>query len=161
VKKSKLDSPPIKKEVIQRLAVGESQERIARDVGLHQSQISRFVGREDVKPFIEQEQMRLLEAVPEAVQNVKELVREMKKIPKKEIKRRELAYKASLDTLKAGGIMPSPFPSIVIQDNRTYNNPLLQQVLSVHFRSLIGDDSGFQAEDDGQEEEKTDGEKKG
>ena len=74
MKKSKLDSPHIKAEVIKRIAVGESQSRIAGDVGLHRSQVSRFARREDIKPFIEQEQLKLLEAVPDAVENLTGLV---------------------------------------------------------------------------------------
>ena len=114
MRKSKLDQPHIRQRVVKGLAVGERPKEIAKDVGLHHSQIYRFAKREDIKPFIEKEQMKLVEAVPDAVENVKELVREMKKIPKKDVKRRELSYKASLDTLKAVGIMSSPVQSQVI-----------------------------------------------
>ena len=74
MKRSKLDIPHIKKDVIRRLAVGESQGSIAKDVGLSQSQISRFARREDIKPFIENEQMRLIGKVPDAVDYVKSLI---------------------------------------------------------------------------------------
>lgn len=47
MKRSKLDVSHIKKEVIRRLAVGESQRSIAKDVGVDHSQISRFARRED------------------------------------------------------------------------------------------------------------------
>jgi hypothetical protein len=60
VKKSRLDSLPIKDMVIQCLAVCETQKSIAKDVGLNQSQISRFARREDIKPLIEQEQQELI-----------------------------------------------------------------------------------------------------
>ncbi len=74
MRKSKLEIPHIKEQVIKRLAVGENKKSIAKDVGLHRSQISRFANREDIKSFIEQEQMKLVEFVPDAVENVKELV---------------------------------------------------------------------------------------
>ena len=96
MKKSKLDTPHIKAEVVKRLAVGENKAAIAQDYGLHRSSVCRFAKREDVKPFIEQEQLKLLEVVPDAVENVKELVREMKKLPKGDTKNRELSYRASL-----------------------------------------------------------------
>jgi len=140
VRRSKLDNPHIKKEVVQRLAVGERPKSIAKDVGLHPSQIYRFAKREDIKPFIEQEQIRLLEVVPDAVENVKELVREMKDIPKEEIKRRELSYKASLDTLKAAGIIPSSVQSQIItniyQENNLIVSPVVQEIISKHVKSL-------------------------
>ena len=122
MKKSKLDSPPVKAEVVKRLAAGESQSRIAEDVGLHRSRVSRFAKREDIQEFIRQEQIRLVEVVPDAVENVMGLVREMKDIPPKETKRRELAYKASQDVLKAVGIMPTPLQSPVI--NNIFNEPM-------------------------------------
>ena len=50
MKKSKLDTPHIKQEVVKRLAVGESQRSIAMDVGVDHSRISRFIRREDVNP---------------------------------------------------------------------------------------------------------------
>ena len=46
--KSKLDHPPIKQEVVKRLAVGEKPKDIAMDVGLSHSQVCRFARREDV-----------------------------------------------------------------------------------------------------------------
>jgi hypothetical protein len=134
MRKSRLDQPHIKERVIKRLAIGEKQIEIAKDVGLHYSQISRFSNREDIKPFIEQEQMKLLEVVPDAVENVKGLVKEMKKIPKKDIKRFELSYKASLDVLKAAGLMPTPVQSQVItniynQQNNAFITPVVKAIL--------------------------------
>jgi len=42
-----------------------------------------------------------------------DLVREMKDIPKKNIKSRELSYKASKDVLKSVGLLPTPVQSQV------------------------------------------------
>ncbi len=134
MKKSKLDNPHIRQEVVKRLAVGESKAAIARDFGLHRSSVSRFAKREDIRPFIEQEQMKLVEAVPDAVENVKELIREMKDIPKGDTKRRELSYRASLDTLKAVGIMPSPVQSQVIT---TIYNEQRNQIIAPAVWELI------------------------
>ena len=72
MKKSKLDTPHIRQEVMKRLAVGENKAAIARDLGLHRSDVSRFAKREDILPLIQHEQMKLVEAVPDAVENVKE-----------------------------------------------------------------------------------------
>ena len=144
MKKSKLDVPHMKKEVIQRLAVGESQRSIAKDVGVDHSQVSRFARREDIKAFIEEEQMKLLEVVPDAVENIKELVREMPNIPKKDIKRRELSYKASYDVLKSAGIMPSPVQSQIIwnlnQQTNMFQNPLIKEIIQKYSESLINYD---------------------
>jgi len=76
-----------------------------------------------------------LEAFPDAVENVKEPFREMKEVPKGDTKRRELSCRASLDTLKAVGIMPSAIHSQVI--TTIYNDhrnqviaPLIQELLN-------------------------------
>ena len=51
MKKSKLDNPHIKQEVVKRLAVGENQKSIAESVGINQSQISRFSRKQEIKPL--------------------------------------------------------------------------------------------------------------
>jgi hypothetical protein len=134
-RKSKLDTPHIKEEVVKRLAAGESQSSIARRVGLDQSQISRFANKAEIKPFVEEEQMRLLESVPDAVQNIKDLVSEMSSIPKAETKRRELSYKASKELLRSAGILPTPVGSQTLvniyKDNR-------QQVISPRVLKIGG-----------------------
>ena len=78
MRKSKLDTPHIKQQVVKRLAVGERPKSIAKDVGLHHSQIYRFARREDIRVLIEQEQLKLLEAMPDAVENVRMLANKMK-----------------------------------------------------------------------------------
>ena len=94
--------------------------------------------------------MKLVEAVPDAVENVKELVREMKAIPPKDIKRRELAYKASLDTLKAVGIMPSPVQSLLItniyQKTNIFQTPLVKEILQKFAKSLAGSEPDGETE---------------
>ena len=51
---------------------------VGGEQGLDQSQIYRFARREDIRAFIEQEQLKLIEAIPDAVENVKGLVREIR-----------------------------------------------------------------------------------
>ena len=89
---------------------------------MNQASISRFATKEEVRQLIEKEQLRLAESIPDAVQNVKDLVKEMPAIPKHEVKQRELAYKATKDVLKAAGIFPSPSINLAIyNDTRQVN----------------------------------------
>lgn len=140
VRKSKLDTPHIKKEITKRLAVGESQNSIARDVGLDQSQVSRWSRKEDIRAFIEQEQKKLLEVVPDAVGNVMFLVREMKDIPAKDTKRRELSYKASADVLKSVGLLPTPLQSQTLvniySSQNVFMSPAMAEALKKYGESL-------------------------
>ncbi len=66
-----LDVPHVKTEVVKLLAVGESQANIAKQFGLDQSQVSRFASKDEIGQLIEEEQMRLAEAIPDVVHNVK------------------------------------------------------------------------------------------
>ncbi|GEM_PF-4585767 len=92
--------------VVQRLACGESQRSVAKLVGVSQQHISRFANKEEVKRLIEEQRIRLIDAVPDAVQNVIDLVVGMKDIPKHETGRRKLAYNATRGVLKSVGLMP-------------------------------------------------------
>jgi hypothetical protein len=128
MKRSKLDIPHIKKDVIRRIAIGESQGSITKRVGLSQSQISRFARREDIKPFIEREQMRLVKVVPDAVEYVKSLIPKEGKSASMDIKENESAYKASQGVLKAVGIMPSSVQSQIIT-NIYKEKPLVNPII--------------------------------
>ncbi len=134
---SKLDKLSVKQEVIHKLAIGEPQTSIAKQVGVNQSTISRFANKDEAQILIEEEQLKLVEVLPDAVQNVKDLVKEMKDIPKDDIKRRELSYKASKDVLKATNVFPSPQYA-----HNIYNDNSQQTVISASYQAFLD----FQAE---------------
>jgi hypothetical protein len=116
----KLDAQHIKDNVVKKLAVGEPQTSIAEQAGVNQSTISRFAKEDEIRQQIEEEREKLVRVLPDAVENVKDLVEKMKDIPKDDIKRRELSYKASKDVLKATNIFPSPqYAHNIYNDNRT------------------------------------------
>ena len=58
MRKSKLDNPHSKHKIVKELATGKSQGKIAKEVGLNQSQISRWSKRDDIKELLEDEQKR-------------------------------------------------------------------------------------------------------
>jgi plasmid maintenance system antidote protein VapI len=117
---SKLNKLPVKNEVIHQLAIGETQTNIAKQVGVDRSQISRLANEDKNIQLIEEEREKLVKVLPDAVENVKTLVEGMKDVPEDNIKKLELCYKASKDTLKATGLFPSPqFAHNIYNDNRT------------------------------------------
>ncbi len=129
---SKLNKLPVKQEVIHKLAIGEPQTSIAKQIGVNQSTISRFANKDEAQILIEEEQLKLVEVLPDAVQNVKDLVKEMKDIPKDDIKRRELSYKASKDVLKATNVFPSPQYA-----HNIYNDNSQQTVISASYQAFL------------------------
>ncbi len=139
--KKVLESEETKQVIAKALVGGESQAKIARSFDVHQSTISRFSKREDVRKFIDEQNIRLLEAVPDAVGNVVGMVKGMKDIPPQDTRRLELSYKASSDVLKAAGLMPTPVQSQVIQniynDNRGFQlSPILLAVLEEYGKTF-------------------------
>ena len=107
---------------------------------MHQSQISRFAKGEDIRSLIEQEQMRLVEVIPDAVEYIKSLIPPNGKIAGMDIKDKELTYKASHDVLKAVGIMPSPVQSQIIAN--IYNekpliNPFIIKLLEERDKKFL------------------------
>ncbi len=131
----------VKDTVVKKLAVGEPQTSIAAQVGVDQSTISRFAKEDENIRLIKEQQEKLVKVLPDAVQNVKDLVTEMPTIPKDDTKNRELSYKASQDVLKATNIFPSPqFTHNIYNDNRQQTQIISSNVLdlfSSHAKSLI------------------------
>ena len=143
---SKLNKLPVKQEVIHKLAIGEPQTSIAEQMGVYQSTVSRFANKDEAIRAIEEEKLKLAEVTSEAVENVKNLVKEMKDIPKDDIKRRELSYKASKDVLKATNVFPSPqYANNIYNDNSQQNT-----IISPAFQKFLD----FQASQDNKYGEK-------
>jgi len=116
------------------MATGKPQADIAREIGITPASVCRFVNRADIKQEVEKEAMRLLEAVPDAVQNVKDLVQGMKDIPYEDYKNRELAYKASIKLLEIAGIANSQVQNQIminiLNDNRTSISPTIETLIN-------------------------------
>lgn len=110
----KLDRPEIKKHVVQKLAAGATHKEIGKEVEIDRSAVTRYSHREDIKSLVEQEALRLTEILPDAIDEVMRIVREMKDIPKGELKEREYAYKVVRDVLKTFKIYPTPLQSQTI-----------------------------------------------
>ncbi len=119
---SKLNKLPVKQEVAHKLAVGETHTKIAEQIGVNRSTISRFVNKDEAQVLIEQEQLKLAGVLPDAVQNVIGLVEGMKDVPEDDIKKLGLCYKATTDVLKATNVFPSPqYAHNIYNDNSQHN----------------------------------------
>jgi predicted transcriptional regulator len=107
---------------VRELAVGKSQYSIAKEVGLNQSSVCKWANKDDIRELVKQEQIRLLQVTPDAVQIYIDLIGE--EIPKTDIKRRELQLKVCRDVLKSGGLLPTPIGSQTLI-NIVENKPIL------------------------------------
>lgn len=124
-------SEKVKMEIAKALAGKVSQQKIADQLGVSQSTISRLASRDDVKAMIEQETIRLLGSVPQAVDNIADLVNEMPQMTS--VKEKELAFKASRKVLEAAGILNSASPSLsvvnIVQRNSIVLTPIVKAML--------------------------------
>jgi len=151
---SKLNELPVRKEVAHLLAVGKTQTDIAKQAGVDQAQISRFASKDENKKLIEEAKENLIEVVPGAVQNVKDLVEEMPTLAKDDIDNRKLSYKASQDTLKATGLFPTQSNNYIknqvnIQDNSTTISPAFQEYMDLKskYRQIYDPQGGTENDD--------------
>lgn len=139
--KTVLEGEEIKKQVAKAIVGGHSQREIAEAIGVSQPTISRMLKKGDVKAFIEEEQMKILDLIPQAIENFRAMVNEMPAIPPREVKRRELAFKASVKVLEAAGILntgsQSPTIANITQKNTILLDPRLQQLLEQYYKSGV------------------------
>jgi len=130
----KLDSPPIRDAVVKHVAAGGKQAELADFFNIDGAQVSRFVNRPDIREAIEKEQQTLIDVLPDAMGNVKDLVRTMKNLDEKDYRGRELSYKASKQVLQSVGLFPVAGTSQTLiqiyEDNRG-------QVLEANVLQLI------------------------
>lgn len=131
------------------LAVGEPQTCIAEQVGVNQSTISRFANEEEAKKTIEEEKLKLAEVIPDAVQNVKDLVEEMKGIPNDDIKRRTLLYQATKDVLKATNVFPSPQYAYNIYNDSSQHNTVISPAFQAFLNFQASNGEKMLKESDG------------
>lgn len=113
MKPSKLENPELQSTVIQGLVMKKPKSEIAKDVGVSRSAVSRFSNRQDVQNLVREQTLRILEILPDAVSNIRKLVRQMRHLKIDNHKARELCFKATSRVLESGGIFNAPAPQIV------------------------------------------------
>ena len=125
-------------EIGRRRIAGQKTKEIAKEIGLTPDTVRRYLKRDDVKEWIEREQLGVLEALPNAVQNITGLVNGMK--GEKDKDERRLCFEATKEVLKVGGIIPTNTQSTFIQNIYGQNNlvlsPVLKEMLERHEKSL-------------------------
>lgn len=130
---SRLREPGFKKGVVRKLALGESHCQIGREMEIDRRTVTRWVkNRDDIKQLVEQEQIRLMDKVPDAVDYVSRLIPEGGDDSGLDDKAKDRAYKASGDVLRAAGILPSAVPSQIITNiyqEKALINPIIMQLL--------------------------------
>lgn len=83
--------------------------------------------------LIEQETKNLLEAFPDAADNMKTLVRELPTLSKRDHKNRELPFLASKEVLESGGMlntaMQSPTVISIVNSNNSFSSPFVDELI--------------------------------
>ena len=91
--------------------------------------------------------MRLLEVLPDAVQNIKDLVRGMRKLPPKDFKALEIAYRATIKTLEIAGVANTQTQNQIMvnifNNNQMLISPLVMTILGEHLTKFPDDPIEF------------------
>ena len=167
-KRSILDHPGNQKEAIGLLAVGVSQAKVARAFGIGRSSVSRWKSRAEIRGMIHAQAARLADAVPDAVDFQRNMVRAgkkesgrlLRKNPKPpDYKLIEAAGRSAENVLKATGLLPAAttsqtFNSLIVggQDGLS---PVIARLLAMAVPQIIpqGETPVFFVEPEGVSEE--------
>jgi len=144
----------IKSDLADACVSGKTQASVAKKYGLTRQRVCAIAKGEDMVPFIEAAQMRLLAALPCAVDNTKKLVEGMDGWKVSDSKNRQLSYDASKLVMQAGGIVPTSSQTTVVTNILNQANivpsPQVMEILKLHqkgmadfvdVKELDGDDS--------------------
>ena len=142
---TKLANPCTKTEIINRLAINESSNDIAKDYNVSGQRIRQI--KKENQELIEAKSQELLQNLPDIVETVKldiqsnkELskhIREsgLKSISKEELQFKTITNKLSADILRSVGIFPAQHPSFVF--NQFNDNSQTNTVISPAFQVFL------------------------
>lgn len=116
--------------------MGTALSSVGRKYGLSRQRVSQIAKGDDMVPFIERAQMRLLAVLPCAVDNTKKLVEGMDRWKESDSKNRQLSYDASKLVMQAGGIVPTSSQTTVVTNILNQANivpsPQVMEILRLH-----------------------------
>ena len=123
------------KQIVQRVLSGKNISQVAREVGVTNTTVYRVLKRENVKDYIEKHTMRMLEDMPEAVDNVSRLVKGMK--DEDDVNKLKLCYQATRDVLTVGNVLPSQTQATFVQNiynqqNNLIMSPVIREMIEKH-----------------------------
>ena len=161
-----LDEPKNSRKAVKLLAQGKSQTAVAEEFGVHRATVSRWVNREEIRDWIDQQAEKYIESLPNALALSKDVIDISRKQTDKAILRGDNGEIVSVNTefidqkildsalrevdnlRKAVGITPSHSSSVVIGNLVLGNqqNVLMPNVQKLLDRQL-GDILDVEAED--------------
>jgi DNA-binding XRE family transcriptional regulator len=114
---------------------GETVTQIARELDCNRKTVYYALEKDRVKEYVEKHTLKMLENLPQAVQNVTGLVNKMEgEVDKDE---RKLCYQATRDVLSVGNVLPSQNQTTLIQNvynqqNNLIMSPIIKGMIDQH-----------------------------
>jgi len=136
---SRLDKPKNRKKAVQLLVGGATQGRVAGTIGVSPSAVCRWTKRPDVRGWIQKEAQKYLEALPDALQMSKNIIRAGQGESSKLLERPpgnvdhkliEMAMREGEAMRKAVGIQPTATPSHIVNNFFTNSVPGLSPIIA-------------------------------
>ena len=131
-----LKTPKMMAKMADHVVKGGTQRELADKFDVHESYVCKLMNREEMVPYIERAQMRLLQSLPCAVENVNREVKNMGVWEPDDYKNRGLGFEASKLVMQAGGIVPTSSQTTVVTNILNQANvvmsPAVQEVLRLH-----------------------------
>ena len=107
-KQSIIRNAKAKGKAVSMIVQGATGREVGKAFGIHESNVSRFRSKEEIRELIAQERARIMdENLSKAVDNVKHLIHEMDTLSPEMHQARGLSYKATRDLLTASTLYPS------------------------------------------------------
>lgn len=157
--------------VVKMKAMGYTDAYVGRKMGVTRQAVWYLRTREDIQELIDTENKRFLESLPEAVDNIKFLIKDFrdeigKENPNKQ--KVEYGFKGSVKALESAGIAPGVSSSVMIQNVFNQQNlisPLIDGVLDKYLEGVTvpvieGSIEGEEVKDVGCEEQTEESQKR-
>ena len=134
-----LKTPKMMAKMADHVVKGGTQRELADKFDVHESYVCKLMNREEMVPYIERAQMRLLQSLPCAVENVNREVESMGKWDSDDMANRKMGFEASKLVMQAGGIVPTSSQTTVVTNIMNQANvvmsPAVMEVLKLQSKS--------------------------
>lgn len=130
------------KQIAELRAADIPQTEIAEKLNISQPTVSRALAKVETQMMLEREQEKFFECLPKARENIQDLIEGFKR--ETDSKTKELAWRSSMEALRAAGILPSQsmsyyFNTVINNQQNTILSPIIKEIIKAQISGNIID----------------------